>query len=469
MHVHVGAWGLLLVSALASAGCSRKKDAAAEPLATSSATSSANVAINAAPAEPERPKSALELVLVQAFKARPALYQLQTGLVICGDCAIGKADRPGERSVYAFDKDGFRPMPWKLTDKQFAGFFDGPVSGALKEAGGGVYRFRGKDASAPILEIYGFYDEDGIERNGALVISHRFQRVAEGWQVLEEYGEEASTSIERQLPPTHVPREYDDALLHARYLGDFAPGPTRIAGGGGPLVILDDRRLDYFDGKTWSQREMPFEETRIARRLSDGRTLVHARTGLFVLDREAKASEVLLPDGQPAKNAEWYLAGQRPVFVVGNAVYAAVDRGLGVLPPPEREPVEKRPEPPEIKTGIAKLSNFTPKCTTPFVVLFNPPGRDYSYHLVASKLANHGELQDKLTFVEFQRDEINHFGAQAEDEGSARALMEAYKTNEPRAKPILGCLDAKGYVGTRYTRRWDAKTVLINLSAGRWL
>jgi hypothetical protein len=129
----------------------------------------------------------------------------------------------------------------------------------------------------------------------------------------------------------------------------------------------------------------------------------------------------------------------------------------------------RRPEPPEPKTGIAKLSNFTPSCATPFVVLFNPPGRDYNYYRVASKLAKHGELQDKLTFVEFQRDEVSYFGAQADDESVARALMEAYKANEPRAKPILGCLDAKSYVGDRYTVRWDAKIVLLNLSAGRWL
>jgi hypothetical protein len=47
--------------------------------------------------------------------------------------------------------------------------------------------------------------------------------------------------------------------------------------------------------------------------------------------------------------------------------------------------------------------------------------------------------------------------------------MEAYKASEPRAKPILGCLDAKSYVGDRYAVRWDAKIVLINLSPGRWL
>lgn len=468
--MHVARWVLLLGAALASIGCSKKKDAAPEPIASgATSAASASAAVNAAPSEPERPKSAIELELVKAFERRPSIHQLASGLVLCEDCAIGDKDRPAERAVYAFDKDGFRPTPWTLKDKQFAGFLGGPVSLALKQAGGGSYRFRGTDTAAPILEIYGFYDDDGIERNGALVISHRFKRIANGWQVFDDYGEEPGTAVEHQQPPNRLPREYDEALLHAPYLGDFEPGPTRIAGGGGPLLVVDDRRLDYFDGKAWTQREMPFEETRIARRLSDGRTLVRATGGLFVLDREAKASEVQLPDGQSAKNAQWYLAGQRPVFVVDRFVYAAVDRALAVVPPPEREPTPKRPEPPEPKAGIAKLSNFTPACAAPFVVLFNPPGSDYNYHTVAAKLKKHGELQDKLTFVEFQREEINYFGAQAEDEPSARALMEAYKAAEPRAKPILGCLDAKSYVGDRYTRRWDAKVVLINLEAGRWL
>jgi hypothetical protein len=471
MHVFVGASGLLFAAALASTGCSKKKDAAAEPLATSRETSapSASAALDAAPAQPKSPKSALELELVQTFKALPAVHQLETGLVLCDDCSIGKDDRAEARLVYAFDSQGFRQLPWKLTDRQFANFLGSKVSLALKDTGGGNYRFRGEDAASPILEIYGAYDPDDIARNGGLIISHRFKRVANGWEVVEDYGQEARPPIENQAPPNQLPRAYDEALLHAPHLGEIASGPARLAGGGGPLLLVDLRRLDYFDGKVWAQREVPFQDTHVARRLSDGRTLVRAREGLFVLDREANPGKVLLPNGQEAVSAQWYLAGQRPVFVVGNSVYAAVDKTLDVLPPPEREPSQQRPEPPEPKTGIAKLSNFTPSCATPFVVLFNPPGRDYTYHLVASKLANHGELQDKLTFVEFRRDDVSYFGAQAEDESAARALMEAYKTSEPRAKPILGCLDAKSYVGDRYAVRWDAKIVLINLSAGRWL
>ncbi len=463
--MRVERWALLLGAALATTACSKKKRVEAEPRATSSASSAIAATLEA----PARPKPALELTLVKTFARQPEIFQLSTGLVFCEDCRIGAADRADERPVSVFDEHGFRPMPWQLKDQQFAGFFRGPVSGALKQTGGGSYRFRGTEAAAPLLEIYGYFDDDGIDRNGALVISHRFQRVANGWQQSEDYAAEPNDPVEQQQPPRSLPREYDDALLHAPYLGELPQLPSLIAGGDGPLLIVDDQRLDYFDGKSWIRREVPFEGRPVARRLSDGRTLLLARGGLFVLDREAKASEVLLPDGTPVKSASWYLAGARPVFVVKNSVYAAADPVLAVLPPPKREDDGKRPEPPEPKTGIAKLSNFTRSCATPFVVLFNPPGSNHPYHLVAAKLAGHGELQDKLTFVELEREDIHYFGAQAEDEASARALIEAYQAAEPRAKPILGCLDAKSYVGDRYARRWDAKIVMINLQAGRWL
>ena len=54
-------------------------------------------------------------------------------------------------------------------------------------------------------------------------------------------------------------------------------------------------------------------------------------------------------------------------------------------------------------SGIGAMTNFTPACKTPFVVLFTPP-RSWSYYEAAQNLTHAAPLQDKLAFFEVERD-----------------------------------------------------------------
>ena len=115
---------------------------------------------------------------------------------------------------------------------------------------------------------------------------------------------------------------------------------------------------------------------------------------------------------------------------------------------------------------LPAMTAFTTSCKAPFVVLFTPPNPGWSYVEAAQNLKGTKELQDKLWFFELRQRKVTYFGAQAEDEATARALMAAYQAKVPKSKPILSCLDVKSYIPDRYQGKHDAEAVLINLSAG---
>jgi len=115
------------------------------------------------------------------------------------------------------------------------------------------------------------------------------------------------------------------------------------------------------------------------------------------------------------------------------------------------------------------MTNFSEHCKTPFVVLFTPPEPHWNYLQAVDNLVAAAPLQDSLWFVEFTRNQVTYFGAQAADEAAARALIAAYVGKVPKAKPVLGCLDVKAYLPDPYTPKWDAERYLINLGSGEIL
>jgi hypothetical protein len=123
-------------------------------------------------------------------------------------------------------------------------------------------------------------------------------------------------------------------------------------------------------------------------------------------------------------------------------------------------------QPASEQESIPAMVKFTDKCEQPFVVLFTPPNRGWDYRTAASNLKGQGELQSHLTFFEFVKSGVVYFGAQADSEQNAQTLMTAYKERVPKAKPMLGCLNATGYLPNAQTNKWDARVVGINLTVG---
>jgi hypothetical protein len=119
---------------------------------------------------------------------------------------------------------------------------------------------------------------------------------------------------------------------------------------------------------------------------------------------------------------------------------------------------------PAVDPNELSPAGFYAKCPAPFVILATPPSWGTDYEITRQALTGHGELQDDLAFVEFQRQKQIYFGAQAKSEEVARKVMEL--VSERGIKPQLACLDALAKVPDRYEPPRKIRIWFFNLQTG---
>ncbi len=141
----------------------------------------------------------------------------------------------------------------------------------------------------------------------------------------------------RPLPP----REYDEALMAAPV--SYTPTARFFFGAGGPTIVLGSHHFFKWDGKAWSKKAAPWNETPEGLRLKDGSTLLTTDSGAFLVDREGKTSSVKLPDGVSK------LTGHR---IAGSVWLTASGDGVAVYRPTEASKFEVFDEP-ERKPHVA--------------------------------------------------------------------------------------------------------------------
>ena len=487
------AWVVLVVAPLSGVSCTKKSDAPLEPeLAPSSSAASAITAPSVESSPVRMPL--LPYRSVHELAANSRVFPLTNGVVICVDCEIREQPN-NDRKLFTFDGVELKELPGLLSDKKISAAFGASINQELKPLKGGDYRFTGTLPQPLLVEAYGQDYEDDNARDGTATISHYFVKRGTTWA-------RADTDTSK-FPSTHppgwdtfeqprgLPRAFDDAMLHAPALHGWT-----LSGGDGPLLLARDEKLDRWNGHTWETHDAPWQKVRLARRLTDGRSIVLAAgQGLFAISAEGEIERVDVRS-ERHEYAVLLIEG-KPWLATDRALYVPQQAETKLAPLPAREPNAERPKPPslaEVTAGTAAAPSAAPSvdppapavgvaaaesippmtafgesCRTPFVVLFTPPESNWRYYDAAQNLSGAVSLQDSLWFAEFTRKSTTYFGAQASDEATARALMLAYVEKVPKGKPILGCLDLKAYVPDPYRPKWDAKRILINLRAGQLL
>jgi len=393
------------------------------------------------------------LTLVRRFPESASYFQLRDSVLVCEDCKLDARRASGSRVLHVIDAAGVKPGP-ALKDGDFSTVFGSGGSGS------GEYRFC-EDEGGLAVEVR-WTPGDTISLLNGTSLRQAFRPSGSDWTraVLECRG---NGPVETAAA---LPRVFDDALLHAPYLGGFRDAaPLRIAGASGPLLLLGGQRVQLYDGREWTEKTLSFE-VEAAWRLDDGRTLVRSPYAFQLLDREARPEPLHPPDDGARTRRAVYRAGGRPLLALDRGLYALSDPSLRLAAVEPREP---EPAPAARSTTRAPgLAKFEAGCRTPFVVLADSPS-EWKYREWSHQLKGLGALQDRVTFFEFATGTGSYFGAQTDDEASMRALADALRSRDPKAKPVLGCLDLRSYLPNRYERKWDARVIPINLRAGHLL
>ncbi|MGC4068973.1 MAG: hypothetical protein QM784_30870 [Polyangiaceae bacterium] len=456
-------------------GCSKKSKESPKAGALGAAAVSA-AASSAAPVDPLR-TAVPRFAVVSEFPNDATTFRLKNGLVICDACSVDTKRRKEPRPLHAYDGTTLTDLTSLLDDNKIAAALSATSVAALVEPShGGAYRFLGKWPESLYVELFGEWDDDNTPRNGSVWIRRTLKRAGNTSREIPEesvYDEKLERFDQEPGPPRDLPRQFDAALVHAPHWGN---GEIPVVGGDGPLLVLGAKVLDLWDEHVFRQLTPSWtgsETIDSVARLATGYTLVATSTGLYVVGRDGKS--------QPLEWSGGDVPSKPHLFVIQNhlAMLGVVGAKMRLYRFENNEPLavphhgrktnqatENRTAPPKDAESIPAMVKFTSACKHPFVVLFTPPGANWDYRSLAANLTGQGDLQDHLTFVEFLRGETVYFGAQADTEDLARALIGAYVGRVPKAKPQLGCLDAKGYLPDPTTDKWDARTVSINLAVG---
>jgi hypothetical protein len=474
---------LLFVSLLAF-GCSKKSESE-RPTPGAPASVSASPSATLAVQDPL--KTAIPpFKLVRSFPAGTQHFKLTDGIVFCEDCVVETKRRKDPRPSYSYDGSTVTDLGDLLDDAKVSAAMGSSVTEVVRVTHGGEYIFAGSLSASLYLHLTGDWDDDNNPRTGSAWVRRWFKREGKTWKEVDEAG---APSIERPQLPNSLPRKFDDAMLHAPRLGG---GEIPVIGGDGPLIVLEKRVVNLWDGKSFHEQPSSWTDQGAVTslvRLATGYTLVVAASRLHVVGRDGKSQAYAWPPSTELPDTAELVLAQGHVALLGQyqkqiRLYQFEgNEPLGV-PPVAREKLEKAEPQTNPKTTAADagtidastkaqkpatmpaMVKWTEQCQHPFVILFTPPSSNWGYRTFASNLKGHDELQDHLTFVEFVRNGVVYFGAQADTEANARALMNAYKERVPKAKPSMGCLDANGYLPNRDVAQPDAHVVSINLTAG---
>lgn len=476
--------GLLLLGSLLALSCSRKSEpdrSAPNASASVSASPSAALAVQA-PLKTAIPP----FKLVRSFPPGTRDFKLSDGIVFCEDCVVETKRRNAPRPAYTYDGSTVTDLGDLLDDAKVSAAMGSNVAEVIKVTHGGEFVFAGTLSTTLYLHLTGDWDDDNNPRTGSAWVRRWFKRQGKTWQEIDEEG---APSILRPQLPDSLPRKFDDAMLRAPRLGN---GEIPVIGGDGPLIVLEKQVINLWDGKVFREQPASWADqggiTSLVR-LATGYTLVVVGSKLHVVDRDGKSQAYTWPSSTELPESAELVLAQGHVALIGQyqkqvRLYQFEGNEPFGVPQAAREKLvvaapQTRPKTAAADAGTIDASTdiqkpkampamvkWTEQCEHPFVVLFTPPSRRWSYRNLASNLKGHGELLDHLNFVEFERNGVVYFGAQVDTEANARALLNAYKERVPKARPSLGCLNANGYLPDRDIAQPDARVVSINLTAG---
>lgn len=455
-------------------GCSKKPDKG-QPTAKTAATATLHTASTAAPVDALR-AAIPRFVVVHSFPKDVQHFELQNGLLLCGACTVETSRLKEPRPLHAYEGKTLTDLTSLFDDAKISAALGTSVAELVTPTHGGTYRFLGVLPEPLFLALSGDWDDDNTPRNGSVWVRRTLKRVGNTWREIpdEKIFDEKLESYERAPgPPRDLPRQFDHALVRAPHWGK---GEIPVIGGDGPLLVIGSSVLDLWDPPAFRQLEPSWLATETIRgvaRLATGYTLVATSGGLHVIGRDGKSQALNWSDGDVPSRPDLFVL-QNHLALLGIVGEEARlyrfenDEPLAVPHRGRTESIGTEPKKPPKPDGesIPAMVKFTSACQHPFVVLFTPPSPRWSYATLAANLKGYAALQDHVTFVEFSRNGTVYFGAQADSEENARALMSAYVERVPKAKPQIGCLDAKNYLPDPTVDKWDARTISINLGVG---
>lgn len=420
--------------------CSKRES----PATTASAEPIQSAAPKLAPsARVERPPSPFRLV-----KEFPSgkFFPVGSAAILCETPCVFKKGPPPKVWLIEGDKVEEKPELWPGHAYQ-------QYLPTLKEEGEG---------SAPVL-----YDGEYPDKLYAVGVSG--SRVWGGLptvKFVKKYWAESrngvvrgSHSTDRGLPP----REYDDALVTAPVT--YTPEVRFFFGAGGPTIVLDSHAFHEWDGKAWTKKTAPWNETPEGARLADGRTLVTTEAAAYLVDKQGEVAPVELPKG--ASELRRYEIGGK-LWLTSEEKGVSVYRSeLRTFDEPKRKAAASKPkEPVEGGANEPSQAPFTDACPTPFVVLATPPSIDSPVPTLAKGLQGHTELSAALSFVAYKLGAQPYFGAQAKDEASARKLIDVIKSAILGIRPQLVCMDALSHLPDPYDPPAGIRRVWLHLGSG---
>ncbi len=459
-----------------------------------------------APARPAGPKFA-----VRYKDKHDAHYAwVGNGIVVCSSrLCLGDAFMVTEKGVV----DTYDPTEAIKLRHPDALKLDGPVWG---------YSYGGDYPEICTTVIY-YGDRDNspgvtLKRSGKTWVDGH---CSSGASNLPDYEDEI------HMPP--LPREFDDALLHAPIAN---AAKTMIRGAGAPPMLFDEKALYVWDGKTWGKHDAPWSKAhRTVKtdvvthstqtvRLANGSTFVPR--GGYLIDPSGTITAIQLVPGDKPIPSDVEIVGiiwnsKFPWIIGANAdeiflstpeasekmqfVRAPLAARALLAPKPSAAPPPAPTPPPSTAANPApsgsthtpeliptawddfnaatrpapsstaapkpvELPAFTAECKTPFVLLASPPKPGQAYATTRESLKGHGEFQDLVTFVEIVIDEKTLFGVQAKTEADARSFMELVEKNVKGMKPALKCFDVVSQIPDRYNPPEGKRIVGINLTTG---
>lgn len=451
-------WRIVAIAGIVLA-CSRQETRTeAEPTA-SAARSVTTPAPSAALAEPEKPR----FRKLRAFEAATFFAVGRAGIVCEGGCVYSAGSKP---KVWLLENGQAREAPELWPAHAWERYLP-----ALKE----------EDDGTAIVSYYGSYP------NQLFASTDSGGRTWPGLPRVKfhvEYWVEVDGASGRASEDDVPPRRFDRALLTAPVTG--SPVHRLVFGAGGPTLIAAAKQLHVWDGKAWSTSPAPWTDVSRGLRLKTGATLVTADNGAFLLDKDRR----IVPVGLETKDTiASHVIGGQPwliskkssdlmVFVPEPSEKLDVAAKEPREPPPDES--RRAPAPPaSMDAAVAVDSDASPEkaempaplpfseaCKTPFVLLATPPRPGHRYEQIGKGLAGSHQLAPVVTFVEYVRAGTTYFGAQAEDEASARKTIELAKSRIPGLRPQLVCLDAKSRIPDPYDPPEGMRIVFLHLGSG---
>lgn len=239
--------------------------------------------------------------------------------------------------------------------------------------------------------------------------------------------------------------------VHVTAMAALAPNNVLVAlRGTGSSGQPDVNFLLLWDGQHWTEQPVPIPSgVQQFWKGASGELFASGGNGsLWFKALDAEWTEIPLPRRlgdsaarthvqslwSPAAGDTWVIATPGPENTRSFLLHT--HPGKGALPSPD-EMAHKAQE-------LRLPGPPTEYCETPFVLLYTlgkkaPP--NYDYPATRAALKGNTDLQDKATFIEFEREGRRYFGAKVPDFDVGKRLSKLVKDKVPGSTPQLVCHD----------------------------